>query len=138
MNLIIFYDHSKDILSIVNKYKKAYNASVYEIKSTSSIGFMDKFLNNPKNVLRCNLNLLDYQTIILIIPLWFGKVPSPVIKFLEEQTGKINDIVYLFYNYNKSDKPKEFDKVDRILNLRRSKSYFVTLNKKEIHVRVYQ
>ena len=138
MNLIIFYDHSKDILSIVNKYRKAYNASVYEIKPTSSISFFDKFLNNPKNDLRCNLNLLDYQTIILIIPLWFGKVPSPVVKFLEEQTGKINDIIYLFYNNNKGDKPKEFDKVDRILNLRRSKSYFVTLNKKEIHVRVYQ
>ena len=138
MNLIIFYDHSKDILSIVNKYRKAYNASVYEIKPTSSTSFFDKVLNNPKNVLRCNLNLLDYQTIILIIPLWFGKVPSPVVKFLEEQTGKINDIIYLFYNNNKGDKPKEFDKVDRILNLRRSKSYFVTLNKKEIHVRVYQ
>lgn len=138
MNLIIFYDHSKDILSIVNKYRKAYNASIYEIVPTSSISFLDKLLNNPKNVLRCNLNLLDYQTIILIIPLWYGKVPSPVVKFLEEQTGKINDIIYLFYNNNKTDKPKEFDKVDRILNLRRSKSYFVTLSKKEIHVRVYQ
>ena len=31
-----------------------------------------------------------------------------------------------------------FDEMDKILNLRRDKSYFITLSKKEINVRVYQ
>lgn len=138
MNLIIFYDHGKDILNIVNKYKKVYNASVYEIKTNQTMSLVDKFLNKPVDVLKCNLNLASYDTIILISPLWFNKIPSPVIRFLEQETGKIKDIIYLLYNYNKEDKPLEFNKLDRILNLRRSKSYFVSLAKKEIHVRVYQ
>lgn len=138
MNLIIFYDHSKDILDIVNKYRKVYNASVYEIKTFESISLKEKIFNTKVNVDRCNLNLLNYETIILISPLWFNKIPSPVIKFLEESTGKINNIIYLLYNYNKKDCPEEFEKLDRILNLRREKSYFVSLSKKEIHVRVYQ
>lgn len=138
MNLIIFYDHNKDILDIVNKYRKVYNATIYEIKTLESIGLKEKIFNTKVNVARCNLNLLNYETIILISPLWFNKIPSPVIKFLEESTGKINNIIYLLYNYNKKDCPKEFEKLDRILNLRRAKSYFVSLSKKEIHVRVYQ
>lgn len=138
MNLIIFYDHSKDILDIVSKYRKVYNASTYEIKTFESIGLKEKIFNTKVNVARCNLNLLNYETIILISPLWFNKIPSPVIKFLEESTGKINNIIYLLYNYNKKDYPEEFEKLDRILNLRREKSYFVSLSKKEIHVRVYQ
>lgn len=138
MNLIIFYDHSKDILDIVSKYRKVYNASTYEIKTFESIGLKEKIFNTKVNVARCNLNLLNYETIILISPLWFNKIPSPVIKFLEESTGKINNIIYLLYNYNKKDCPEEFEKLDRILNLRREKSYFVSLSKKEIHVRVYQ
>ncbi len=138
MNLIIFYDHSKDILDIVSKYRKVYNASTYEIKTLESIGLKEKIFNTKVNVDRCNLNLLNYETIILISPLWFNKIPAPVIKFLEESTGKINNIIYLLYNYNKKDCPEEFEKLDRILNLRREKSYFVSLSKKEIHVRVYQ
>ncbi len=138
MNLIIFYDHSKDILDIVNKYRKVYNASTYEIKTLERISLKEKIFNTKVNVDRCNLNLLNYETIILISPLWFNKIPAPVIKFLEESTGKINNIIYLLYNYNKKDYPKEFEKLDRILNLRREKSYFVSLSKKEIHVRVYQ
>ncbi len=138
MNLIIFYDHSKDILDIVSKYRKVYNANVYEIKTLDSIGLKEKILNTKVNVARCNLNLSSYETIILISPLWFNKTPSPVIKFLEESTGKISNIIYLLYNYNKKDCPKEFEKLDKILNLRRDKSYFVSLAKKEIHVRVYQ
>ena len=142
MNLIIFYDHSKDILNIVNKYKNEYNASVYEIKTNELVTLKDKiassYFNKPINVFRCNHNLLNYENIILISPLWFNKIPGPVIKFLEEQTGKINNIIYLLYNYNKKDQPQEFNKLDQILNLRREKSYFINLNKKEIHVRVYQ
>ena len=138
MNLIIFYDHSKDILDIVNKYRKVYNATIYDIKTLESIGLKEKIFNTKVNVARCNLNLLNYETIILISPLWFNKIPSPVIKFLEESTGKINNIIYLLYNYNKKDCPKEFEKLDKILNLRRNRSYFVSLAKKEIHVRVYQ
>ena len=42
MNLIIFYDHSKDILDIVNKYRKVYNATIYEIKTLESIGLKEK------------------------------------------------------------------------------------------------
>ena len=76
--------------------------------------------------------------IILISNLWFNKIPNPVIRFLEINTGNINNIVYVLYNDNKEDHPEEFDKMDKILNLRRDKSYFVSLDKKDIHVRVYQ
>ena len=68
MNLIIFYDHSKDILNIVNKYKNVYNASVYEIKTNELVTLKDKiassYFNKPINVFRCNLNLLNYENII--------------------------------------------------------------------------
>ncbi len=141
-NLIIFYDHSKEIIHIVNKYKKNYQADIYEIKTLKPVSFFDKisssYFGNSLNVLKCNLNLREYDNIILISPLWFNKLPSPIIKFLEPQVGKINNIIYVLYNYNKEDYPKEFDKMDKVLNLRRSNSYFITLNKKDIHVRVYQ
>ena len=140
-NLVIFFSRNQDILKIVSKYKETYKADLYEIEVKDEINFMTKFkstfLGNNINIKRCNLNLKNYQNIILISPLWFGKIPKPVIRFLEFETGNINNIIYILTNKNK-DKPKEFDKMDKILNLRRDKSYFVSLDKNDIHVRVYQ
>lgn len=138
MNLVVFFSREKDILRIVSQYKKEYNASVYEIEMSSNVNFLTKFTNSKVSIKRCNLNLNNYQNIILISPLWFNKVPSPVIRFLEQAAGHVHNIVYVLYNNNKEDKALEFDKMDKILNLRREKSYFVSLDKKEIHVRVYQ
>ena len=137
-NLIVYYSKNKDILKIVNKFIDLYNATTYEIETIEKVSFMQKLKGENVSIKRCNLNLLSYQNIILISPLWFDKVPTPVIRFLEQATGHINNIIYVLYNNNKEDHAKEFDKMDKILNLRRSKSYFVSINKKDIHVRVYQ
>ena len=138
MNLVVFFSRDKDILRIVSQYKKEYKANVYEIETSSNVNFFTKFTNSNVSIKRCNLNLNNYQNIILISPLWFNKVPNPVIRFLEQATGHINNIIYVLYNNNKEDHAKEFDKMDKVLNLRRDKSYFVKIKKKEIHVRVYQ
>ena len=137
-NLIVYYSKNKDILKIVNKFIDLYNATTYEIETIEKVSFMQKLKGENVSIKRCNLNLLSYQNIILISPLWFDKVPIPVIRFLEQATGHINNIIYVLYNNNKEDHAKEFDKMDKILNLRRDKSYFVSINKKDIHVRVYQ
>lgn len=137
-NLIVYYSKNKDILKIVKKFIDLYNATTYEIETLEKVSFIKKLKGENVNIKRCNLNLLNYQNIILISPLWFDKVPTPVIRFLEQATGHINNIIYVLYNNNKEDHAKEFDKMDKILNLRRSKSYFVSINKKDIHVRVYQ
>ena len=137
-NLIVYYSKNKDILKIVKKFIDLYNATTYEIETLEKVSFMQKLKGENVSIKRCNLNLLNYQNIILISPLWFDKVPTPVIRFLEQATGHINNIIYVLYNNNKEDHAKEFDKMDKILNLRRSKSYFVSINKKDIHVRVYQ
>lgn len=137
-NLIVYYSKNKDILKIVKKFIDLYNATTYEIETLEKVSFIKKLKGENVNIKRCNLNLLNYQNIILISPLWFDKVPTPVIRFLEQATGHINNIIYVLYNNNKEDHAKEFDKMDKILNLRRDKSYFVSINKKDIHVRVYQ
>lgn len=137
-NLVVYYSQNKDILNIVKKYQNIYQSNSYQIETINRVSFLDKLFNNKLNIKSYNLNLNNYQKIILISPLWFNRVPSPVIKFLEENTGKIVNIVYVLYNNNKKDKPKEFDKMDKVLNLRRDKSYFVSINHKDINVRVYQ
>lgn len=137
-NLIVYYSKNKDILKIVNKFIDLYNATTYEIETIEKVSFMQKLKGENVSIKRCNLNLLNYQNIILISPLWFDKVPIPVIRFLEQATGHINNIIYVLYNNNKEDHAEEFTKMDKILNLRRDKSYFVSINKKDIHVRVYQ
>ncbi|MBQ8892662.1 MAG: hypothetical protein IJ068_07365 [Bacilli bacterium] len=138
MTLIIYFDKCRDILNIVSKYQKEEEASVYQIETIEPVSFLAKLKNETVNIKKCNLNLLNYDKIILISSLWHNEVPSPVIRFLEQSTGKIRNITYVLYNKNGEDKPDEFDKMDRILNLRRNKSFFVTLNKKTINVRVYQ
>ncbi len=138
MNLIVYYSKNKDILKIVSKYKDTYDADLYEIETINNVNLLNMITNSDISIKRCNLNLTNYKSIILISPLWFNKIPSPVIRFLEQSAGHIKNITYILYNKNKKDKEKEFDKMDRILNLRREKSYFVSLNKKDIHVRVYQ
>ena len=138
MNLVVYYDNSKDILQIVEKFRKDYNASVYKIETLDNVNFFTKLKNEKVSIKRCNLNLLKFDNIILISSLWHNELPSPIIRFLEQSAGKVKNITYVLYNKNKDDKPSEFDKMDKILNLRRNKSYFVTLNKKEINVRVYQ
>lgn len=142
-NLVVFYGKSRDIENIVAKYQEIYLANKYEIRSVNNDrGFVNCFLYtffNKKMVIeRCNLNINNYERIIIISELWFNKIPAPVIRFLEQSTGKIQKVVYVLYNDNKKDYPKEFDKMDKILNLRRENSYFVSLNKKNVNVRVYQ
>ena len=142
MNLVIYYGKNKNILKIVSKYKNLYKANTYQIETINNISFKDKFkstyLGTNLNIKRNNINLLDYENIILISELWFNKIPNPVKRFLEINTGNINNIIYVLYNDNKEDYPEEFNKMDKILNLRRDKSYFVSLDKKDIYVRVYQ
>lgn len=142
MNLIVFFEHSKDILNIVGKYKNEYNADVYEIKTPSSVSFFDKYRSSKGKIvidsIRCNLNLKSYENIILVSPLWYNKIPSPVVRFLEQQTGNINNISYFLYNGGKEDVPGEFNRMDKILNIRRDKSFFLTLYKDKINVRSYQ
>lgn len=138
MNLIVYYSNEKDILKIVSQYKNTFNAEVYEIETSSNVNFITKYTNSNVPIKKCNINLKQYDNIILISPLWFNKVPSPVIRFLEQATGHINNIIYILYNYNKNDQPGEFTKMDKILNMRRDKSYFVSLNKKEVNIRTYQ
>lgn len=137
-NLVVFYDKNKDILKIVSKYKEMYQASVYEIETTSNVNIFTKLKGENVSIKRCPLNIKNYENIILISSLWFNKIPTPVIRFLEQIAGNINNIIYVLYNENKKDVPEEFDKMDKIINLRRDKSYFVSMDKKEIHVRVYQ
>ena len=141
-NLVVYFSKNKDILKIVSKYKNLYSASSYEIEPKENLDFFKKvssvYLGSKISIKRCNLNLMNYENIILISPLWFNKIPNPVIRFLEQSTGKIKNINYILYNDNKKDCPSEFDKMDKILNLRRDKSYFVKVNKDDIHVRVYQ
>ena len=138
MNLVIYFDNSKDILNIVEKFRKENKADVYKIETIYKVDFLTKLKNEKVAIERCNINLLNYNNIFLISPMWHNEVPGPVMRFLEQSVGKIRNITYVLYNNNKEDKPKEFDKMDRILNLRRTKSYFVTINRKEINVRVYQ
>ena len=138
MNLLVYFDSNKDILQIIDKFRKDYSAEIYKIETIDKISFMTKLKNNSVSIKKCNLNLTKYDNIILISSLWHNEVPSPVIRFLEQSVGKIKNIVYVLYNNNKDDKPDCFNKMDRILNLKRIKSYFVTLDKKNIRVRVYQ
>ncbi len=139
-NLVVFYGQSKEIKKIVARYREIYQARVFEIETENFYGFFEK-LSNDKNSVhlkKSNINLANYNTIILVSSLWHDKVPAPVLRFLEQQTGKIRSIIYVLYNKNREDRQEEFDKMDKILNLRRDKSYFVSINGKDIHVRVYQ
>ena len=137
-NLVVFFGKSKKVQMIVSKYQEMYNAKTYEIETIKKVGFMDKFTNNKIEIHRCNLNLANFERVILVSEMWHDKVPFPVLRFLEHQTGKINHIIYVLFNKNRDDRPEEFDKMDKVLNLRRDNSYFVTFNKKDIHERVYQ
>ena len=141
-NLIVFYGKGRNIKKIVAKYQEIYNATTYEITTQEKVSFLDKVLSTYSNskiaINRPTIALNSYETIILVSNLWFDKVPNPVLRFLEQQTGKIKKIVYILYNNNKDDRQEEFDKMDKILNLRREKSYFVTVHGKDINVRVYQ
>ena len=139
-NLVVFYGKNKEIRRIVARYQELYRANAFEIETVNSYGFFDKLSNdiNSVHLKKSNINLSNYENIILVSSLWHDKVPAPVLRFLEQQTGKIRNIIYVLYNKNRDDKQKEFDKMDKILNLRRDKSYFVTLDRKDIHVRVYQ
>ena len=136
-NLVLFYGNSKQMQKIVTKYQDMYQAEIYEIKTIEKVSFITKFksvygnLNIP--IKRCTINLSNYENIILVSELWYDKVPVPVLRFLEQHTGNIRNIIYVLYNNNKGDQEKEFDKLDKILNLRREKAYFVTIDKKNIH-----
>jgi len=137
MDLIVFFDSTREIRYIVGKYQANLNGEVYKIEPTESIGFFTKLKNDKVAIKRCNLNLAAYNSVIIITSLWYKKIPSPVLRFLEQSTGRIKNVSYVLFNNNKEDHPELFDKMDRILNLRRGKSYFVSLEKKEMHLRVY-
>ena len=100
MNLVVYYDNSKDILQIVEKFRKDYNASVYKIETIDKVTFFTKLKNEKVSIKRCNLNLLKFDNIILISSLWHNELPSPIIRFLEQSAGKVKNITYVLYNKN--------------------------------------
>ena len=98
-NIVLYYGTSKELKRIVHKYQEMYQASLYEIETIKKVTFFDKFksvysnLNIP--IKRCQLNLSNYKTVILVTELWYDRVPLPVLRFLEQQTGNIKNVMYI-------------------------------------------
>ena len=92
-------------------------------KGTSGFWWCGRFgmLNKPMVINEIDLNLEDYDKVIIVSPIWVFKVCSPINDFCNKYSGKINNVEYIFTHYMKHSFIKEADKLDNILEIKRTK-----------------
>lgn len=75
----------------------------------------------PMSTEDIKINLKKYKKVIIVTPIWVFSISAPIRDFCYKYGKDINEVEYIFTHFMCSNFTKEADRVDKILNKKRSK-----------------
>ena len=75
----------------------------------------------PMSTEDIKINLKKYKKVIIVTPIWVFSISAPIRDFCYKYGKDINEVEYIFTHFMLSNFTKEADRVDKILNKKRSK-----------------
>lgn len=138
-NLVVYYSRMGYTKKIAYDYANEIGAYILEIKAlektSGTLGFWwcGRFgmLKAPMPIKNIDINLKEYKNIIIVSPIWVFSLSSPVLDFITRYGSLINKTEYILTHFMNCKFLNVADKMDSILNKKRSKltSYCVRFGK---------
>lgn len=98
-SIIVYYSHSGNNEKLAFELKERIGCDIHKIsevkkRKTISILFNFFFKSNSK-LSSANINIKEYDNIILVSPIWGGKIASPMRAFLEQEKKYLDRYFYI-------------------------------------------
>ena len=97
--LVVYYSWTGKARMVAHALKKRLSCEVTEIIPERSIGIativLDQFFNRERKPLPITHDLTHYNPIIIVSPIWFMKLSSPVRTFIDTTPALRGRIVYI-------------------------------------------
>lgn len=98
-SLIVFYSNSGNNSALAYQLEKRLNCDIEEIvperKRTSFAILLDIVFNRLPAIKPLQANLKEYQTVILVAPVWNARLASPMQAFVKEYSADIEACAFI-------------------------------------------
>lgn len=99
--LIIYYSHSGNNEKLALELKERIGCDIYkisEVKKRKTISILfDFFLIRNSRLASSNISMKKYDKIILVSPIWGGRIASPMRTFIEQEKGNLENYFYITF-----------------------------------------
>jgi multimeric flavodoxin WrbA len=97
--LIAYYSHSGNNEKVAHELKNRIGCPIYQIlekkrRKTISILWDILFKRNSK-LTSSSVDLKEYDNVILVAPIWSGRVSTPMRAFIEKERDNLNNYYYV-------------------------------------------
>lgn len=98
-SLIVFYSHTGNNEKLALELKERMKCDIHkisEVKTRKTISILlNFFFKQNSNLSRSNITIKEYDKIILISPIWGGKIASPMRTFIKQEKNNIEKYFYI-------------------------------------------
>ena len=128
-NIVIYFSRLGYTKKIAYEKANELGADILELKTkektegTTGFWWCGRFGMHgwPMSIEDIKINLNNYQKVIIVTPIWVFGISAPIRDFCYKYSKDINEVEYIFTHFMSANFTKEADKVDKILNKKRSK-----------------
>lgn len=100
-SLIVYYSYTGNNALLASYLSEKTGSDLFAIeecdKRTGFTIFLDVFLKRSPDIKPLTKNLSDYDSVILLAPLWAGKFASPLKSFLKEHGDELNKYYFITF-----------------------------------------
>ena len=93
-NLIVYYSLTNNNESLAKLLQARLGGEMLKIETVRKKGAfsiaLDVMFGRKPAIRRYNLSIMDYDNLIVVGPVWMGRIASPLRTFLSEERGSIN------------------------------------------------
>lgn len=96
--IVIYYSKKGNNKYIAHRISKELNCDIEELKPSINNFFhllLTSVLKTGSGLKHLNINVSDYDQIILCSPIWMGQIVSPIISFIKKYKKSINKLYFV-------------------------------------------
>ena len=101
--LLVFYSRRGLVKRIVDDYEFKLDTDILEIKPSKSYkglfgfikGRLDSLNNRIPDIQELNINLMDYDSVIIVGGVWSTNICGPILAFMNKYKGKFKNVEYI-------------------------------------------
>lgn len=111
--LILYYSHSGNNEKLAKYIAKRYHIDSEQIKEkrekrTMFTTVLDFLFNRKPKLQPLDKSLANYDRVIIIAPIWMGKLSSPMVSALHQYKDAIKEFAFVTFSGDPSESEKKF------------------------------
>lgn len=123
--LVVYYSRKGYTEKIALEKAKTLEADFLCLETTENVigynGFINCITKKEMELFPYDVDVSDYEKVIICAPIWFSEPASPVKTFMKREKHNINNAEYIFVHALSENVTKAAEYSDKILRLKNSK-----------------